>query len=276
MKYAVASTLALVLSIAAGIALTRRISAGKEYSPLKKILITAAVSMILIAAVLFAYLEVYYHADGEVKKYLKSGSGVKVSESKDAYFFDGPGSESAVVFYPGAKVEETSYAPLMFRLARQGTDCFLLKLPFRMAIFEPNAADDVTLAYDYDHWYLMGHSLGGIVAAEYDAKNTEETDGVILLASYPTVPVPNSERLLSIYGTNDGCLSRNEYRESKGLWPRNRSELIIRGGNHAGFGYYGPQKGDGEAEISPYEQQSWTVDSIVKFVTSAQQCDIDS
>lgn len=271
MKYAVASTLVLALSIAAGIALTRRISAGKEYSPLKKILITAAVSMILIAAGLFAYLEVYYHADSEVDEYLKSGSGVKVSESKDAYFFDGPGSESAVVFYPGAKVEETAYAPLMFRLARQGTDCFLLKLPFRMAIFEPNAADDVTRAYDYDHWYLMGHSLGGIVAAEYNAKNTEETDGVVLLASYPTVPVPNSEKLLSIYGSNDGCLSRNEYRGSKGLWPKLRTELIINGGNHAGFGYYGPQKGDGEAGISPYEQQSWTIDSIKKFTASAQQ-----
>ena len=48
MKYAVASTLVLALSIAAGIALTRRISAGKEYSPLKRILITAAVSMTLI------------------------------------------------------------------------------------------------------------------------------------------------------------------------------------------------------------------------------------
>ena len=76
MKYAVASTLVLALSIAAGIALTRRISAGKEYSPLKKILITAAVSMALIAAGLFAYLEVYYHADNEVDEYLKSGSGV--------------------------------------------------------------------------------------------------------------------------------------------------------------------------------------------------------
>ena len=140
-----------------------------------------------------------------------------------------------------------------------------------MAIFEPNAADDVTGAYDYDHWYLMGHSLGGIVAAEYNAKNTAETDGVILLASYPTVPVPNSEKLLSIYGSNDGCLSRNEYRESKGLWPKLRTELIINGGNHAGFGYYGPQKGDGEAGISPYEQQSWTIDSIKKFTASVQQ-----
>lgn len=268
MKYAVATTLALALSIAAGISLTRRISAGKDYSSFKKILITAAVSMTLIAAGLFAYLEVYYHAHSEAEDYLKSGSGVEVSESKDAYFFDGPGSESAVVFYPGAKVEETAYAPLMFRLAGQGTDCFLLKLPFRMAIFEPNAADDVTRAYDYDHWYLMGHSLGGIVAAEYSAKNAGKTDGIVLLASYPTVPVPNSERLLSIYGADDGCLSRPEYRVSRGFWPEKRSETIIRGGNHAGFGYYGPQKGDGVAGISPYEQQSWTVDSIQRFINS--------
>ena len=89
--------------------------------------------------------------------------------------------------------------------------------------------------------------------------NGEENGGTFIVYK-------DSEKLLSIYGSNDGCLSRNEYRESKGLWPKLRTELIINGGNHAGFGYYGPQKGDGEAEISPYEQQSWTIDSVKKFI----------
>ena len=155
-------------------------------------LITAAVSISLIAVGLFAYLEVYYHADRRVAEYLKSGKEVRVEEDRRMYFFDGPGSGTAVIFYPGGKVEETAYAPLMHRLAEQGTDCFLLKLPFRMAVFAPDAPDDIIEKYDYDSWYLMGHSLGGIVASEYNAKNSGDTDGVILLASYPNKPVPGS------------------------------------------------------------------------------------
>ena len=267
MKYVIGSLLAFALCVAAGIAVTRRISAKKGLKPVQNIIITTAVSILLIAVAFFAYLEVYYHAGTQAEKYLKSGSGVEVEETRSMYFFDGPGSGTAVVFYPGGKVEEKAYASLMHMLAEQGTDCFLLKLPFRMAVFAPNAPDDIIAEYDYDRWYLMGHSLGGIVAAEYNAKNPDDTDGVILLASYPTKPLPDSERMLSIYGTEDGCLNGEEYRSSRGLWPEVWSERIIWGGNHSGFGYYGPQKGDGQPEISAHEQQSLTIREIRNFLS---------
>lgn len=267
MKYVIGSLLALALCVAAGLAVTRKISAKKGLKPVQKIIITTAVSILLIAVAFFAYLEVYYHAGSEAEEYLKSSSRVKVEEYRNMYRFDGPGSSTAVAFYPGGKVEETAYAPLMHRLAEQGVDCFLLKLPFRMAVLAPNAADDIIGEYEYGRWFLMGHSLGGIVAAEYNAKNADDTDGVILLASYPTEPVPESERMLSIYGTEDGCLSEEEYDSSRGLWPKVWSERIIKGGNHSGFGYYGPQKGDGEAEISAHEQQSMTIREIRNFLS---------
>jgi len=283
-KHVIFLVLALVLCIGAGYAVTRRISAKTDLTRSRRIMLAAAVSISLAAAGFFVYLQDYYRADPKAVKYLRSGRGVEVSESGDAYFFDGPGSENAVVFYPGAKVEETAYAPLMFRLAEQGADCFLLKLPFRMAVFRPNAAADIIRSRgsgndstnndnnsdnnnDYDHWYLMGHSLGGIVASEYASKNPGYADGIILLASYPTGPVPGSEALLSIYGSDDGCLSMYEYNESRGFRPMISSEMIIEGGNHAGFGYYGPQEGDGKAGISPYEQQTLTTDRIVKFIS---------
>ena len=176
MKYVIGSLLALALCVAAGLAVTRRISAKKGLKPVQKIIITTAVSILLIAVAFFAYLEVYYHADSEAEEYLKSSDGVEVEEYRSMFFFDGPGSDTAVIFYPGGKVEETAYAPLMHRLAEQGIDCFLLKLPFRMAVFAPNAADDIIGEYDYGHWYLMGHSLGGIVAADYNARNAGDTD----------------------------------------------------------------------------------------------------
>ena len=267
MKYVIASILVFVLCVAAGLAVTRMISAKKELKLRYKILITAAVCISLIDTAFLAYLQVYYHADSEAEKYLNSGRGVRVEEFRKMYWFDGPGEDTAIVFYPGGKVEETAYAPLMFRLAEQGTDCFLLKLPFRMAVFAPNAPDDIIDEFNYDSWYMMGHSLGGIVASEYNASNVSYTDGVILLAAYPAQPLPGEDRMLSIFGTKDGCLSRGEYRASRGFWPVTWSERILRGGNHSGFGYYGPQKGDGEADISAYEQQSLTINAIKSFVS---------
>lgn len=40
-----------------------------------------------------------------------------------------PQSETGLIFYPGAKVEETAYAPVMDGLAQQGIFCVTVKLP---------------------------------------------------------------------------------------------------------------------------------------------------
>jgi hypothetical protein len=41
---------------------------------------------------------------------------------------------------------------------------------------------------------------------------------------------------------------------------------IIKGGNHAGFGNYGPQKGDGKRTISREEQWRITANLINDFI----------
>jgi len=45
-----------------------------------------------------------------------------------------------------------------------------------------------------------------------------------------------------------------------------RNEEEIEGGNHAQFGNYGAQKGDGAASISAEEQQNFTADQIDIFI----------
>ena len=47
---------------------------------------------------------------------------------------------------------------------------------------------------------------------------------------------------------------------------RSTVELVLEGANHAGFGAYGPQEGDGEAAISRQEQQEKTVEAICGFL----------
>ena len=45
----------------------------------------------------------------------------------------------------------------------------------------------------------------------------------------------------------------------------NLTEIIIPGGNHEQFAYYGSQTGDGIANIAPENQQNKTANEILKF-----------
>lgn len=266
MKYLIASLLFLVICIAAGWTASRLISQKAGDRKYNKAVMAAVISTALIAAGSFAYLEVYYHADPSAEEYLKSSDTVEVSRAKKYWRFDGPGDERAIVFFPGAKVEETAYAPLMFRLAERGVDCFLLRVPFRIAMMDADAPDDLIGKYGYENWFMMGHSLGGIAAARYCSDNPEAVDGVILLAAYAATAIPDTEKLISIYGTNDGCLEMAEYGVKKRNWPVSHSEVVIEGGNHAGFGNYGKQAGDGMPEISADEQQRQTEEAVFSWI----------
>ncbi len=48
--------------------------------------------------------------------------------------------------------------------------------------------------------------------------------------------------------------------------PAGAREHVIEGGNHAQFGSYGPQQGDGEPLVSAEEQVEETVTAIAEMV----------
>lgn len=228
----------------------------------KKVLLIIILIIIVLLLAMLIYLERYYHADENAKEALNDDAQVTVKEIPEGYYFDGPGEDTAIVFYPGGKVEEESYAPLMHRLAAQGQDAFLLKLPFRLAVFDMDAADAVIDGYDYDHWILSGHSLGGVAASAYTSAHADDVEGLILLASYPTKEISDQTKVLSLYGSQDHVLNMESYEESRNLWSAQTEESVIEGGNHAQFGNYGVQKGDGEALISSDEQQKEVAEII--------------
>ena len=93
----------------------------------------------------------------------------------------------------------------------------------------------------------------------------DEINGLILLASYPVDDLGNMP-VLSIYGSNDKTLNKETYDESKSLMDNNLTEYVINGGNHAQFGSYGNQSGDGIATISPENQRDQTEKAILDFI----------
>lgn len=191
---------------------------------------------------------------------------MQISAIRDGWFLDGPGTQDALVFYPGAKVEAAAYLPLLTALARDGVDCFLVKMPLNMAFFKMNAASDIQAVYTYDRWYLGGHSLGGACAALYAAKHADRLTGLILLAAYATKPLPERLAVLELPGSEDGVLDRTRLAKGERYLPASARSGELPGGNHAQFGDYGPQKGDGAATISPEEQLAWTAARIEELI----------
>lgn len=232
----------------------------------KKRGVLAAIIVLVFVAGCFWYVNDYYKSDVMVQQYFQDET-IKMEEMGYGLYIDGPGNETAFVFYPGAKVEYTSYVPLLCQLAEKGVDVFLVKMPCNLAFLGQNKADDIMKMYEYEHWYLGGHSLGGAMAAYYAAEHLDDLDGMVLLAAYSTRSLQSDDfSVVSLYGSEDGVLNMDKVEAGRDYMPRDYTEICIEGGNHAQFGNYGAQKGDGIASISREEQQNQTVEAIYKMM----------
>ena len=74
--------------------------------------------------------------------------------------------------------------------------------------------------------------------------------------------------MLSVYGSEDGQVDK--LRSHADLQPDDYTELVIEGGNHAQFGDYGTQDGDGAATISAEEQQELAADAVASFTQQGE------
>ena len=232
----------------------------------KKWLIIVCAFFVLLTGGFFLYVSDNYEADEWAKQALVSDETI-VKETDYGWFFDGPSAETALIFYPGAKVDEKAYAPLLHELSMKGMDVFVVDSPFDIAFFNMNGAEKVLQEYDYDRWYIGGHSLGGVVASLYLQKHAEYFNGLILLASYTNRQMPDSIKEIAIVGSKDGVIDWEALEKGRDLASSDYEEHIIEGGNHCQFGSYGFQKGDGQADISAEEQIKETVEIIIDAIS---------
>ncbi len=224
---------------------------------LKVALITIISFVVLLTAAFFMYVSDYYRADDVAIAVMQSEDTMRVQDNLIILSPTMP-SDTAVIFYPGAKVEYTAYIPILEKLRQNGITCVLIKMPFNLAIFDQNAANKVFDELpDIKNWYIGGHSMGGAIASSYAANHKDKVKGLILLGAYIYGEV-SPENALTIYGTLNSNLEKNiDYTENV---------VIIEGGNHAQFGNYGEQKGDPPATISREDQQNIAVKAILDFI----------
>jgi len=233
------------------------------------ILISVVVSISLIVGACAIYLCDYYHAEEGAIAVFSPEDNVFVSTTEDDHVIFKPQNPIAgFIFYPGGKVEHNAYQPLMAALAKEGVLCVLVKMPFNLAVFDINAADGIKAQYpEIENWYIGGHSLGGSMAASYLSKHHNEYSGLILLGSYSTEDLSDTElSVLSIYGSEDKVLNLKKYAKNRSNLPQDFTEVIIEGGCHAYFGMYGAQDGDGIPTISNAEQITLTANAIMMMI----------
>ena len=245
----------------------------------KKLWITLSVILavlLLLTGICATYLGDYYRADEDGLAAFAPQNTVICETSRDGSVTVQPADreiKAGFIFYPGGKVEHTAYIPLMQALASEGVLCVLVEMPFRLAVFDVNAADGIPARFpEVKTWYIGGHSLGGSMAASYLESHAEDFAGLVLLGSYSTADLSDTSlSVLSVYGSEDGVMNREKYAANKPNLPASFTETVIEGGNHAGFGLYGPQDGDGIATITPAEQIHRTVSAILSIMEAQNE-----
>jgi hypothetical protein len=178
------------------------------------------------------------------------------------------------ILYPGGHVDHRSYAPIAQELASHGYMVSIVRMPLSLAVFGIDRADEVISAYpDMRYWVIGGHSLGGSMAAAYARSHSDKVQGVAFWASYPATSDDLSItdlKGLSTYGSNDQILDRDNFNNSVSLLPHGTIMQVITGGNHAQFGNYGVQQGDGTATISAADQQRQAADLTARLLRAVE------
>ncbi|WP_298836774.1 alpha/beta family hydrolase [Clostridium sp.] len=227
---------------------------------------------IIIIIVIVAYTNDYYRAMPEAQIMLHSNDKVEYKGSPwIEYTAKNKIITKGLIIYPGGKVAPQAYAPLAVKLAESGFKVVIVPMPLKLAVLSPNKAEKVIEKYpQIKQWYIAGHSLGGVMAAQFAYKNQDQINGLILLASYPqkSSNLSSSDiKVLSMYGTKDGFVGKHKIDDSKKLLPKSTKWIAIKGGNHSQNGWYGFQKGDNTATITRDEQQNIIAKFIVEFIS---------
>ena len=240
---------------------------------IKKRIITLSTVLIIFVIGFFIWLSNGYSLQENDMKYLQSNSKVEVTVDENYTYFT-PKNVNATkgfIFYPGERVDASSYAKLCNNIASYGYKVVAVDMPFNYANFGKNKATKVIEDNpQITKWVIGGDSIGGTVACEY-AVNNKNVEGIVLISSYPRENISElGFKVLSLWGSKDNVVDYKKLINSKEQLPKDTKYVEIEGANHSQFANYGMYSGDEEALISSDEQMDITVRNIVNFLYNIQ------
>ena len=236
---------------------------------MKKRIIILLTALTIFVIGFFIWLSKGYSLQESDIKYLQSDSKVDVTIDKNYTYFTpkNVNPTKGFIFYPGERVDSSSYAKLCNNIASYGYKVVAVDMPFNYAKFGQNKATKVIENNpQITKWVIGGDSIGGSVACEY-AVNNKNVEGIVLISSYPRENISElGFKVLSIWGSKDNVVNYKELINSKEYLPKDTKYVEIEGANHSQFANYGMYSGDEEALISSDEQLDITVKNIVNFL----------
>lgn len=199
---------------------------------------------------------------------LASSETVTVTDSRAGTVFEPTdGAQGGFVLYPGALVDPRAYARHAHDIAEQGYIVAVPKCPYDLALLCIGAAEPY-LTSDTS-WSVGGHSLGGTAASLF--VEGSDVAGLVFWASYPQPDLSQRTDLAvtSISGSQDGLSTPGDIEASRVTLPPTTEFVEVEGANHASFGSYGPQAGDGEATLDAEAAREQIVQATVAGLEQA-------
>jgi predicted esterase len=236
---------------------------------LRRVFASLLILLVLIALVFVIYFQATrYPALPETSACWIDNPQATITRDRVAFLPADPDNSAGVIIYPGGNVDFLAYAPLAGRISAGRYPVFVQKMPLDLAVFGVNLGLSIIQEYpEIERWVIVGHSLGGAMAARFALQNTDRVQGLVLLAAYSDVDLTQSSLLvLTISGDRDDILNQQRYTDAFVYLPADTITLTIPGGNHAGFAHYGPQRGDGAAYLTREQQQNITAEAIRSFL----------
>lgn len=231
---------------------------------------SALVALALGVVVFLIWTQLIMPADRAVAQAVFDNPAVTVTDTETSVLIAPATGESStgLVFIPGAKVDPYAYlATLAPTVEETGMTVLITKPVLNLAFFDhrPLAAFTDT-APEVATWFVGGHSLGGVRACMYAA--ADDVAGLVLFGSYCASPVDDDLAVLSISGSEDGLSTPATIQENASLLPADTTFVQIEGANHASFGAYGAQPGDGDSTITAADAERAITDALAAFITT--------
>lgn len=202
---------------------------------------------------------------------INSGKDVAVSNDKWLVFRPTGGEiRAGVIFYPGANCDIRGYAPVLRRIAAAGYLVADVPMPFDFAIFAPDRGLEAQADFpEIRRWIIVGHSMGGAMAAQFAHANPGAVQGVILWDSYPPAYADLSAGRLpvwNIHRARAGGQPPAKFIAQKHLFPAASRWVPIVGGNHMQFGSFigGAYQEEWSATISGDEQHEQVIRATLR------------
>ena len=220
----------------------------------------------------FIWMYISFDSRGFDESILESDNEIEVDMSDNLISFV-PKSRvrGKVFFYPGALVDPLAYSPLCRKLAENGYETKIVRMPMRLASLGYKLIKDRGILDGEGHVTLIGHSQGGKMAARFVYENPASIENLVLLATTHPRDFDLSGRninVLKIFGSEDGVANREKIVRNMPKLPMDTQYFEIDGGNHSNFGFYGTQLGDNGSSTTRKEQLDLTVSKILEFLDS--------